>query len=57
MNTDAETDWLGGKELHNNHHADPASAKFKARWFEFDVGWAYVRLLSLIGLARIRQPA
>ena len=23
--------WLGGEELHNNHHADPKSAKFKAQ--------------------------
>jgi len=49
--------WLGGEELHNNHHADPASARFKARWFEFDVGWAYLRLLSAFGLARIHRPA
>ena len=35
--------WLGGEELHNNHHADPHSAKFKARWFELDVGWLYIR--------------
>lgn len=47
--------WLGGEELHNNHHADPSSAKFKARWFEFDAGWAYLRLLSFAGLARIRR--
>jgi stearoyl-CoA desaturase (delta-9 desaturase) len=45
--------WLGGEELHNNHHADPHSAKFKARWFEFDIGWVYLRLLSLFGLAKI----
>jgi fatty-acid desaturase len=45
--------WLGGEELHNNHHADPASARFKARWFEFDIGWTYLRLLSLAGLARV----
>jgi len=48
--------WLGGEELHNNHHADPSSAKFKARWFEFDVGWAYIRLLSLAGLAQVLRP-
>lgn len=45
--------WLGGEELHNNHHADPRSAKFKARWFEFDVGWAYLRVLEFFGLAKI----
>ncbi|HUF26630.1 MAG TPA: fatty acid desaturase [Gemmatimonadaceae bacterium] len=46
--------WLGGEELHNNHHADPRSAKFKARWYEFDVGWFYIRLLSLVGLAKVQ---
>lgn len=45
--------WLGGEELHNNHHADPHSAKFKARWYEVDIGWLYLRLLSLVGLAKI----
>lgn len=45
--------WLAGEELHNNHHADPHSAKFQHRWFEFDVGWLYIRLLSLLGLARV----
>ncbi len=45
--------WLGGEELHNNHHADPRSARFAARWFEFDVGWLYLRALSVLGLAQI----
>ncbi len=45
--------WLGGEELHNNHHADPRSARFAARWFEFDVGWVYLRALSVLGLAEI----
>jgi stearoyl-CoA desaturase (Delta-9 desaturase) len=47
--------WLGGEELHNNHHADPASAKFTKRWFEFDIGWLYIRALNLVGLAKIRH--
>ena len=45
--------WLGGEELHNNHHADPHSAKFKAKWYEFDIGWMYLKLLSFFGLAKI----
>lgn len=45
--------WLAGEELHNNHHADPRSAKFKARWWELDIGWVYLRLLSFFGLAKI----
>jgi stearoyl-CoA desaturase (Delta-9 desaturase) len=46
--------WLGGEELHNNHHADPHSAKFKAKWYEFDVGWFYIRLLALVRLAKVK---
>jgi stearoyl-CoA desaturase (delta-9 desaturase) len=45
--------WIVGEELHNNHHADPRSAKFKARWFEFDIGWMYIRLLQLLRLADV----
>lgn len=45
--------WLAGEELHNNHHADPKSAKFNHRWFELDMGWIYIRLMSVFGLARI----
>lgn len=45
--------WIVGEELHNNHHADPRSAKFKAKWYEFDVGWLYIRLLSALKLARV----
>ena len=45
---------IAGEELHNNHHADPHSAKFAHRWFEFDIGWMYIRLLSLFGLAEVK---
>jgi stearoyl-CoA desaturase (delta-9 desaturase) len=45
--------WLGGEELHNNHHADPKSARFAARWFEFDIGWLYIRLLQFFRLAKV----
>ena len=45
--------WIVGEELHNNHHADPRSAKFKAKWYEFDVGWVYIRLLAAVGLAKV----
>ncbi len=43
---------LGGEELHNNHHAYPTSAKFSMKWWEFDLSWLYIRLLSVFGLAR-----
>jgi len=46
--------WLGGEELHNNHHHDPHSAKFKAKWYEFDIGWVYIRLLALVRLAKVQ---
>lgn len=45
--------WIVGEELHNNHHADPRSAKFKANWWEFDIGWTYIRALAAVGLAEI----
>src|SRR5690606_5310827 len=45
--------WIVGEELHNNHHADPRSAKFKAKWYEFDIGWIYIRLLSALRLAKV----
>ena len=45
--------WIVGEELHNNHHADPRSAKFKANWWEFDIGWAYIKMLSFFGLADV----
>ncbi|HYL87531.1 MAG TPA: fatty acid desaturase [Burkholderiales bacterium] len=46
---------IGGEELHNNHHAYPSSAKLSNRWFEFDLGWAYLRLLEAAGLARVKR--
>jgi stearoyl-CoA desaturase (delta-9 desaturase) len=48
---------IGGEEMHNNHHAFPSSAKFSQRWYEFDVGWFYLRLLSACRLATIRRVA
>ncbi|MDY6841733.1 MAG: fatty acid desaturase [Pseudomonadota bacterium] len=43
---------IGGEELHNNHHTYPNSSKLSRRWFEVDIGWGYIRLLQLFGLAR-----
>jgi stearoyl-CoA desaturase (Delta-9 desaturase) len=45
--------WIVGEELHNNHHADPRSAKFKAHWWEFDIGWIYIRMLAALRLANV----
>ena len=50
--------WLvGGEELHNNHHAYATSAKFSVKWYEFDAGWMYIRLLSFFKLATVRRLA
>ena len=49
--------WVGGEELHNNHHAFPSSAKFSLRRFEFDIGWAAIRVLQSLGLAKVLRVA
>ncbi|MCL4760620.1 MAG: fatty acid desaturase [Burkholderiales bacterium] len=48
---------IGGEELHNNHHAYGSSAKFSSRWWEIDLGWGYIRLLSMLRLATVRKVA
>tara|TARA_Y100000389_G_scaffold50190_1_gene45899 strand:- start:130 stop:831 length:702 start_codon:yes stop_codon:yes gene_type:complete len=45
---------IGGEELHNNHHKSPGSAKLSTRMFELDIGWLYIKIFSLIGLATVR---
>jgi stearoyl-CoA desaturase (delta-9 desaturase) len=46
--------WIGGEELHNNHHADGANAKFSQQWYEFDIGWMYIKILQTLKLATVR---
>ena len=59
--TDASTNlvpWgilIGGEELHNNHHTYPTSAKFSVKPYEFDIGWLYIRILSALGLAKVKK--
>ncbi len=52
--------WIGGEELHNNHHAFPSSAKFALRKFEVDIGWIVIRGLRKAaprqGAARGAEP-
>lgn len=48
---------IGGEELHNNHHAYASSAKLSNKWWEVDIGWWYIRLLSFVGLARVKKIA
>jgi stearoyl-CoA desaturase (delta-9 desaturase) len=49
--------WVGGEELHNNHHAFPSSAKFSVRRFEFDLGWLIIRILEKLHLAEVKRVA
>lgn len=49
--------WIGGEELHNNHHAFPSSAKFALRKWEFDIGWAAIRLFEMLGLSKVLRVA
>jgi stearoyl-CoA desaturase (delta-9 desaturase) len=46
---------IGGEELHNNHHLDPASPKLSRRWFEFDIGWMWLSLFRLARLAKLAR--
>ena len=48
---------IGGEELHNNHHTYATSAKLSNKWFEFDIGWGYIRLMSACGLAKVKKLA
>ncbi|TAN02871.1 MAG: acyl-CoA desaturase [Rhodanobacteraceae bacterium] len=49
--------WIGGEELHNNHHAFPSSAKFALRKFEVDIGWIVIRGLEKVGMAKVLRVA
>jgi len=46
---------IGGEELHNNHHLDPANPKLSRKWFEFDIGWVWFKVLEKLKLARLRN--
>jgi stearoyl-CoA desaturase (delta-9 desaturase) len=48
---------IGGEELHNNHHAFAASARLSSKWYEFDIGWLYIRILETLGLATVKKVA
>ncbi len=60
-NADASTNivpWgilIGGEELHNNHHTFASSAKLSSKWWEFDIGWLYIRTLEIFGLAHVKK--
>ncbi len=44
--------WIGGEELHNNHHTYPNSAKLSVKKWEFDIGWMYIRFFEILGLVK-----
>ncbi len=46
---------IGGEELHNNHHTYPTSAKLSVKPGEFDIGWMYIRLMEMVGWAKVRK--
>jgi stearoyl-CoA desaturase (delta-9 desaturase) len=46
---------IGGEELHNNHHTFITSAKLSVKWWEFDIGWCYIRLLQALKLAKVKR--
>lgn len=46
---------IGGEELHNNHHTFPNSAKLSVKWWEFDIGWFWIRIMSFFGLAKVQN--
>ncbi len=48
---------IGGEELHNNHHAYATSAKLSNKWYEFDIGWMYICILRMLGLAEVKKIA
>ncbi len=46
---------IGGEELHNNHHLDPANVKLSRKWFEIDIGYIYLKMFEFLHLAKIRE--
>jgi stearoyl-CoA desaturase (Delta-9 desaturase) len=48
---------IGGEGLHNNHHAFATSAKLSNKWYEFDIGWMYICILSSLRLAKVKRVA
>jgi stearoyl-CoA desaturase (delta-9 desaturase) len=48
---------IGGEELHNNHHTFATSAKLSSKWYEFDIGWMYIRILEILHLAKVKRLA
>ncbi|MFP5233473.1 MAG: acyl-CoA desaturase [Acidobacteriota bacterium] len=59
---DSRNNWwvallTGGEGWHNNHHAHPVSARHGLTWYEFDINYYGIWLLSKLGLAKKVQIA
>lgn len=46
---------IGGEELHNNHHENPANPKLSSKWWEFDIGWLWLKVFSFFKLAKVKN--
>ena len=46
-----------GEGLHNNHHEYPTSPLFALRRHEIDPAWGVIRLLEMLGLAKVKRVA
>lgn len=47
-----------GEGWHNNHHAFPSSARHGLAWWEIDLSYIVIRLMTMVGLAwQLRVPA
>lgn len=46
-----------GEGWHNNHHQYPSSAMFGLKWYQLDLGYRFIKLLELTGLAwKVNKP-
>jgi len=48
---------IGGEELHYHHHPYPNSAKLPVQRWEFDMGWAWIKVFSWLRLAKVQRVA
>jgi len=48
---------LGGEELHANHHNYPGKINFGIKWFEVDVIYYFIILLSKLNLVTIKAKS
>ena len=46
---------VGGEELHNNHHRNPASPKLSSKIWEIDIGYIWLGLFRLLRLAKLAK--